>query len=214
MITKEQTELLNNYLDDNLNEEDIKAFKLAFETDKVFAREVKQYTNLKVALKSASRVRAAHKPATKIRPMLFYKLAAAASIALLFAISAYYFFTNTDQSINKQLYANYYENPSVNNPEIFTRSASNEIDPQFMEDFLLAINYMENKKFKPAKNLLNQLAQEHQNSLSDDIDWYLALCHLRLGETEPALELFTMILNSNSIHSLKARNIYSDLVNE
>lgn len=208
-MTEEQNNLIQKYLDDNLAPEEILLFQKHFTNDKEFAAEIKQYTDLRVALKTISKTRIQAKKQSRIIKMMPLHYAIAASVALIIGIGSFFLFNNTPDTYNKELYASYYVNPIVNKPEVFTRSETNEIDPQLEEDFAHAIDLMEKNHFAEAQMILESMETASNSFFSDEVDWYRLLCLLRLGETEAAVELSAEILNSNSIYNEKARKIYN-----
>jgi len=57
MISKEELSLMHKYLDKELSDDEIPVFRMHYEKNPEFAREVKQYTDMKIALKTASNLR-------------------------------------------------------------------------------------------------------------------------------------------------------------
>jgi hypothetical protein len=211
MITQEQNELIQKYMEDNLTPDEVVLFQQYFKQDKDFAREIKEYTDLKVALKtiSKSRINIRQQPKTRSIKPLFWSLAA--SIVLLIGIGSYFLFRNSQITPNDELFASLYSNPIENKTESYVRSADNTADAQVVEDFTHAINLMEKKHFSEAKTILESISYSPGMEIADHIDWYLLLCMIKLNQIDSAVQLSTEILNSNSIYNTQARIVYNEL---
>ena len=209
MITTDDNQLIDKYLDDRLTTEEIGTFRERFETNPFFAMEVKQHTDMRVALIAAAKHRTNISKVARVIQFRYAKLAIAASIVLFIGLAAYHFLLKPDPY--HQLYANFYVNPFDNNNQLITRSAKTQADEIAFEKFHEAIALMENARFAEAIVILQKFDQLNQNSLTNEIDWYLALALLRDGQTDKARELFAKIFNSNSPFSDKALEIYNQL---
>lgn len=217
MANSEDKDLLNNFLDDNLSPDEILLFKKKFNNDPAFAREVKQYTDMKLALRAASKVRVkaglqTGRPAGVSINLSARFWAIAASLALLIGIAAYQLLKPQASGQFKELYAMHYASP-FGEDEVLTRSGTENIDPDLLADFLQAIQLMESGKFAKADELLSTLDARPENPLTNEIEWYHALCTLRLGNKKLALDMFAYIQSSNSMYSEQARSIYTELTN-
>lgn len=244
MLTPQDITLINKYLDDSLEPDEIILFKNRFDQNKAFAIEVKQYTDITIALKSASKTKIQNHKADllnqtktphhketaafihpnlttnapskgiasirKIEKRNFY-IALAASFALLIGIGSYYIFRKNPASEYEQMFAQSYKNPLLNTMDFTTRAEASDTDPKLIREFELAISYIELRKFTDAKNVLEKLNDLPQNEISDDIQWYLSLCYVKLGKKETAINNLIQILNSDSFYSNDARILYQAL---
>lgn len=212
MISKEELNLIHKYLEGNLLPEEIPVFKNYFENNPDFAQEVKRYTDLKIALKTASSFRIKTGKRAKIIQLSWRKLALAASLALLMVAGGYFTWNSLHQPMHQRLYANYYVNPFEEPTSVVTRSETMQADPQALELFSMAIHHMEQNQYRKAIDVFESIDHVTDQNLMDEIDWYLALCYLRIGDKVKAADLFVHILNSNSVHSMAARNVYQELM--
>jgi predicted negative regulator of RcsB-dependent stress response len=238
MISQEDISLIHKYLEDDLTQEDIPLFKKRFESNPEFAAEVKKYTDMSLALRSVHKMKLASdkdgrvielpdpmswtsdlmplsikdKPENTVsQSRLWFKLAIAASLLLLISIGSIFVWQITRQPLHHQLFAAYYTNPLENEQEFLSRSETFGEDAAALEKFMRAIQYMEQNKFKTAVEMLESITHTRESRLMDEVEWYLALCYLRTGKKEKAINLFVDILNSQSIHNAAARNIYHEL---
>ena len=212
MISKEALSLIHKYLDNELSEEEIPVFQMHFQNNPEFAEEVKQYTDMKIALKTASSLRIRTGKRAKIIQLSWTRFALAASLAFLIAFGGYITWKSLQQPIHYKLYANYYVNPFEEETRVLARSETKQADPLHLEKFAMAIHFMEEKEFDKAIDLFESIGYVADENLMDEVDWYLALCYLRTGNKLQAADLFEQILNSNSVHSSAARNIYEELM--
>lgn len=212
MISKEELNLIHKYLEGNLLPEEITVFKNIFETNPEFAKEVKRYTDLKIALKTASSLRIKTGKRAKIIQLSWSKLALAASLAFLIVAGGYFAWNSLHHPMHQKLYASYYVNPFEEPANVVTRSETRQTDPKALEMFSMAIHHMEQNDFNKAIDLFESIKLVKDERFMDEIDWYLALCYLRTGNKVKAADLFMHILNSNSVHSPAARSIYQELM--
>ena len=237
MANIDQNELLNKFLEDDLKKDELILFKEKFDNEPDFAHEVKQYVDMKLALKAASRVRlragfesnndrgeSRWLTAASIMPPAIDNgshkrlqsgrtWAIAASIAFIIGVAAYYLFQLQNPPQHKALFAMHYTNP-FESDEVITRSDESDPDPLVLADFTLAIELMDNQKFKQAYTILSRLDAMPQNTLTEEIEWYYALCTLRLGKKETAIDMLAHIQSSNSYYSEQARSIYNVLTTD
>lgn len=213
MLNKEDITLIDKYLDDELSADEIKLFKKHFETSSEFAKEVKQQTDLRVALKSLvkQRTQLKEKPKSKKIPFGYYIMAVAASVALLITFSIYRETIFGNSGPYQNLYADFYQNPLEGNADFVMRSAESEADKQAIKKFKEAINLMENKKFEDATILLQELYQQNNDLLFDEASWYLALAYLQTEQVEKATGIFIDLYNSDSKFSEESFEIYNEI---
>jgi len=209
MVLTDNHQLIDKYLNDSLTNEEIRIFRQQFNTNPAFAREVKQHTDMRIALITAARHRTAPQKQARILHLGYASLSIAASVVFLIGFALWYLMRNPDPY--HQLYASYYVNPIENNDLPLTRSAISIADEIALSRFPEAIRLMEETRFTEAIAVLQELAQLNQNMLTDDIEWYLALAMLREGRLDEVRELLGKIFDSNSIHSQKALVIYNQL---
>ncbi len=212
MISKQDLNLVHKYLEDTLLPEEIPVFKNNFENNPEFAKEVKRYTDLKVALKTASSLRIKTGKRAKIVQLSWNRLALAASLAFLIVMGGYFTWNSLHQPMHQKIYASYYVNPFEEPTNVVTRSETRQTDPQALEKFSMAIHHMEQNEFNKAIDLFNSINFVNDERFMDEIDWYIALCYLRIGNEVKAADLFLQILNSNSVHSSAARSVYQELM--
>ncbi len=208
MLTKEENSLINNYLDNNLSKDEMKKFKERFDSNPAFAREVKQYTDVGIALKSISKYRKQSKPKSKKIPFRIYSIAIAASIVVLVAI---YLNFPPGLTYEQEIAQNYIENSNNSKPQKLVRSSTSQVDKLTLNKFPEAINFMEEGKFEEAIIILEMLYELNDNIIFDEVSWYLALAYLRTGKKDEANKIFIDLINSNSIYSNKSFEIFNKL---
>lgn len=241
MISQENINLIHKYLEDDLDREDIPLFKNQFENNPEFAAEIKKYTDIRIALRSAVRMKLSSDKVGKViefptpwpsvinelqappaayvyskfkKTRMLKKLAIAASIILLFGIGTLLTWQLSRQPLHQKLFATYYANPLEPEREFISRSETQPLDTAAFEKFKQAILHMEKKQFKEAIVLLESITHTQDSELMDEVEWYLALCYLQTGKKDKAIDWFIQILNSSSIHSSAARNIYHELTSQ
>jgi len=211
MLSPEEIDLIHKYLENNLSQEEITVFKDKFNTNSEFAKEVKRYTDIGIALRTASSYRLRSGKKAKIIKISWMKMAVAASLALLIGLGGFFTWRSLQQPMHQKLYASYYDNPLENDKELIARSEISQADSKSFDKFVRAIELMEQKQFNKAIELLESINNIEDERLMDEVEWYLALSYLRADEKQKAIDLLTYILNSNSVHSHAARNIYNEL---
>jgi hypothetical protein len=214
MLTKDEVTLIDNYLEDNLTQAEKQLFKERFEANPEFARQIKQYTNLRIALRSAAKYRTQQvqeKPRAKKIKMSYYFMAIAASIVILIGITLYLNGYFSPPGPYDNLYANFYQNPADINADIVVRSDESEADKLAKDKFIEAINLMENKEFAEAIIILEDLQTRSSSILYDEINWYLALAYLRTEQVEKATPIFIDLFNSGSKFSEESFEIYNEI---
>lgn len=209
MLTPDDNKLIEKYLNDSLTAEEIRTFKERFDENLIFAKEVKQHTDMRAALIAAAKHRTHLPKHTRVIKFRYIKLAVAASIILFFGLTTYYYLNKPNPY--HQMYASFYVNPFDNNDQLIIRSAKTQADEIALGKFREAIALMENDRFTEAIAILQKLEQMNQNNLTNEIEWYLALALVREGQTDKAKELFAKISNSNSPFSSKALELYNQL---
>ncbi|MDZ4203492.1 MAG: hypothetical protein U1C46_01620 [Bacteroidales bacterium] len=210
-LTPEDQNLIGKYLDNDLSQDQLITFRQKFETNPKFAREVKLYTDIRIALKSASKFRLQTGSERKVIRFSIVKLALAASVALLIGLGGLYLILNQGNTLNRKLYSESFYNPLERNDSLIHRTRGEDIEPVVVEKFMTAITFMENKQFTNAVSIFEALLGCRDEKLNDEIEWYLSLCYLRIGKTHDAVELFIKILNSNSVHNEEARILFYKL---
>lgn len=210
MITQEQEKLIEKYLDDVLSGEDISRFQHHFRSNPQFASEVKKYTDMRIALKSAAITRLSSPKETgkTITAFFFVKMAVAASVLFFIGFQAYNFIKPNPYH---QMFAQYYVNPS-DRIDQKARSSVSDNDKQTITRFNKAIDAIENRKFAVAMEILTDLHNIENDLLADEIAWHLALCHVRLKNTEEAKDMLPLLFNTRSAFSRQALDLYNQLL--
>jgi tetratricopeptide (TPR) repeat protein len=72
---------------------------------------------------------------------------------------------------------------------------------------ILGVSEMENNNFETAITLFSSLCEKRNNLYIDHSQWYLALCYVKTGNEDKAIEELQAIINSGSIYSSKAKKV-------
>lgn len=235
MVSQEHINLIHKYLENDLTQDEIVLFKNYFEGNPEFAAEVRKYTDVKIALRSAFRMQLESDKDGKVKILTpagigvananasnnfetraasfgsWGKIAIAASILLLFGIGSITVWQLLREPLHQRLYAAYYFNPLETEQEFFSRSETYAEDAEAIEKFKRSVQYMEIKNFEAATEILESITYTHDSRLMDEVEWYLALCYLRNGKREKAIDGLIQILNTKSVHSNSARNLLDQL---
>ncbi|HAF29515.1 MAG TPA: hypothetical protein DCG75_10750 [Bacteroidales bacterium] len=160
----------------------------------------------------------------------------AASIALLFIVGGgitYHF--QTRDSLENRLYASYYEpfnkiDNYVTNSSGLNLAQQKYLKGDYMNAFLLfdklpasltiesekhfykGLSLMELDRFDKAIENFEYLFEcKDYFEGAPQVYWYLALCHLKLGNNQKAIELFETIVKTNGYNYRKAKRILKKL---
>ncbi len=212
MITQEELDLIHKYLENDLNTEEVILFKNYLASNNEFAKEVKRFTDIKIALKTASAARLKIEKKTKVVRLSWTKIAYAASVLIVISLGSYFIYNPSKPSSHQQLYAQYFENPFTENNEWTTRSGFSDNELKAINDLESAISQMEKENFNQAIIILESFNHQDHTFIMNDVEWYLALAYLHIGKPEKAKELLGIILNSNSKYSKKAWGLYENIV--
>jgi len=88
----------------------------------------------------------------------------------------------------------------------FNKVLSN--DPRYMESVMMVgVSRFEDENYPEAKLSFNKVIEHKDNLFFEDAQWYLALCYLKTGEKEKAINSLTVIKNTDNIYSANARRI-------
>jgi tetratricopeptide (TPR) repeat protein len=87
-----------------------------------------------------------------------------------------------------------------------------ESDPQDMESVLLSglSNYY-NEKYPEAKHSFNKIIADNDNFFIESAKYYLALCYIKTGEKEKAIQQLEIIKKDGSIFKANAKKIIRGL---
>lgn len=210
MISQEELDLIHKYLENDLNPEETILFKEYFTSNKEFSKEVKRFTDIKIALQAASAASLKKKIEPKIIRFNWARVAYAASVILIIGFGTYFIYTGTQQPFHQQLYAEYFDNPFANGEEWVTRSGLTDEEKDALKDIEHALYFMEQKEFDKAIDMLTTFNHTDHSIIMDDVEWFLALAYLRTGRIDEAKELLEIIQSSNSKYSEKAWELYEE----
>ena len=88
----------------------------------------------------------------------------------------------------------------------FSKVISN--DPRYMESVMMTgISKFEEEDYPEAKVSFTRVIDNKDNLFFEDAQWYLALCYIKTGERDKAINSLTFIKQSESIYSDNARKI-------
>jgi tetratricopeptide (TPR) repeat protein len=88
----------------------------------------------------------------------------------------------------------------------FSKVISN--DPRYMESVMMTgISKFEEENYPDAKVSFTRVIDNKDNLFFEDAQWYLALCYLKTGDKDKAVNSLTFIKQSESIYSNSARKI-------
>jgi len=88
----------------------------------------------------------------------------------------------------------------------FSKVISN--DPRYMESVMMTgISKFEEEDYPEAKVSFTRVIDNKDNLFFEDAQWYLALCYIKTGERDKAVNSLTFIKQSESIYSTNARKI-------
>lgn len=208
MISQEDLSLIYKYLDDDLSNEEVDLFKEKFESSQAFAKEVKRYTDLKVAIQTTSATSLKFKKQPRVIKFTLTRLAYAASVLIIIGLCTFFIYTNTQHPSYHQLYAANFENPFSKGEEWAIRSGLTEAEIIALKDFEQALTFMENKEFPKAIEILESFKDTGHALIIDDAEWFLALAYLYQGKVVKAKELLELVQSSNSRYSEKAWKVY------
>ena len=211
MITQEELDLIHKYLEDDLSPEEIEIFKNTFNTNKEFAKEVKQYTDIRIALKATSA--AGLQAKKKKKAVLFSKatLAYAAMFLILLGVGSLLYLQFGTMQLHEKLYAQNFQNPFSTNNEWLTRSDLSETETAAIQEFKKALDYMEQNDYDKAAVILKTFNYDQHAFLMPDVEWFLALSFLQTGKIDDAKALLELVQSSNSEYREKAGKIYEEL---
>ena len=236
--------LINGYFEGSLSQDQLEEVNLLLKTDAAFASEFEFQKELQVSLKKEERqniktmftdlVENKVKPETKViqlRPWL-----AAASIALLVGLAAWFVFLNAPSLNTDQLYAaNFKPYDNVIHPiergnqleDLKTRAFTayeNEEYPKALDlfkelhikqndayiDFYSAMVLMQLNKHEEAIPLLEGYI-EKEGELTDRASWYLALAYLKLDNIEASKAQLNKLIASGTFKIETAKKLLSQL---
>jgi len=85
-------------------------------------------------------------------------------------------------------------------------------DPRYMESVMMTgVSRFEEENYPEAKRSFNKVIDHKDNLFLEDAQWYLALCYLKTGEKDKAVNTLAFIKHSGSIYSDNARKILRKL---
>jgi tetratricopeptide (TPR) repeat protein len=88
----------------------------------------------------------------------------------------------------------------------FSKVLSN--DRRYWESIMLiGVSGFEEENYPEAKHSFTKVIDDNNSLFLEDAQWYLALCYLKTGEKEKAINSLTFIRRSSSIYSDDARKI-------
>ncbi len=81
------------------------------------------------------------------------------------------------------------------------------LEDNVVAQYYLGLSYMETDQFTEAKESFQFILDQSNNLFIEQAKWYQALCLLKLDNKEAATELFTSILNDDSLYNENATDI-------
>ncbi len=82
------------------------------------------------------------------------------------------------------------------------------VDPKHMESTMLyGVSNFEIRNYPEAEHSFKKVIDNNDNLFLEDAQWYLALCFLKTGEQEKAIDTFNKIKGSESIYRKEASRI-------
>ncbi len=171
----------------------------------------------------------------KKKPINFYKWVGIAASIILVAVVAY-FLLFTGQTNPQQLYAQYYQPyPNIVNPtqrsdnstenqglrayeagkydealQVFNRQMA-EGEEEAYQLFYAGIASLHTGNEDDAVSYFQEVIDWQDPTFTNPAQWYLALTHLKTGETQAAVRIFEEIKASGNDYSRRAADILSDL---
>jgi tetratricopeptide (TPR) repeat protein len=82
---------------------------------------------------------------------------------------------------------------------------------KFEAVFMLGNSEMKNNNFENAISHFRSICENGDNLFIDNSQWYLALCYVKTGRDEKAIEQLEAIVNSGNVNKSKARKILRKL---
>jgi len=110
---------------------------------------------------------------------------------------------NSDLTIGLQKFQKQNYNEAIN---LLKKNHDNVVS-----EYYLGISYIETKQFTEAKAAFHYILEQENNLFTEQAQWYKGLCLLKLDELNEAKQLFTSIMNSNSIYNNNATEILKKL---
>ena len=193
--------LIQKFLDKELTEEELRLFKDKFLNDPEFSKEVKEYTNMIIALKSADKMEKEQNHASSSEPKIVSMskkstttkftrrswYAIAASIILLAGLG---FFINylVNRTVSPQdLYASYFKPyPDVISGSDLVRGT---------DEILLKAGMSRYKSEEYDEALIAFERLIERDSANNNIRFYAAICYLETEETKEAILFFNSVIN-------------------
>jgi|GEM_PF-4703235 len=204
-------ELIQKFIDEELQGEEIGVFKNLYQNDPEFAREVKLATDTDIALKTLSRI-ALKRRQEKLRepvPIQKYFLIAASVIIIAgLGGGGYWYFSNRNITSDRIFASNF------SPPDSYTRGVEIGLNMQKpdtnstqAEWFHYSIYLIQKQEYHHAIEILAELIRQKPNLYLDQSEWYLSLCYLKTKQLELAREHFNRIIANNTSYSSDAEEI-------
>lgn len=234
----EKEELISLYFEGKLTEAEKKTFQHLLETDIEFAEDVRYQENVKKAIKLNKRkqLKATLQSfeTEKKTTTHFAKWAAAASVAMIL-VSSYWYLTQLPDS--NALYSSYYQTyPNVIAPTIRSETKNDlqsqafyaydngnykksavifsEIYATEKEEYAIfyaALSLMESNKHKEAIKLFDSINTHKESRFSYYVQWYKALCYLKLNNTTAATKILKQLSSEKNPQQETAQRLLKEL---
>jgi len=242
---KHQFELIERYIDGDLNAEETKTVEQLIASDPDFKNEYNLRLNVNKAIGEKDimelryKLSMIHRQETShsigiIRHLFEKKWHLVAASITILAIIGSFLLNNLNNQGSDQLFEKYY---SSENAVFTTRSGENPENSDLtvglqkfqkqnyneainllkknrdnvVSQYYLGISYIETKQFTEAKAAFHYILEQESNLFTEQAQWYKGLCLLKLDQLEDAKQLFTDIINSNSIYNNNASEILKKL---
>ncbi|MBC35979.1 MAG: hypothetical protein CL663_08075 [Bacteroidetes bacterium] len=82
-----------------------------------------------------------------------------------------------------------------------------DINDNLVADYYLGLAYIEVEEYEKAMLSFDRILNEDSNLFEEQAEWYNALCMLKVGQTEDAMQVFENISESNSLYKEDAQKI-------
>lgn len=235
MISEKNIEIIEAYLRGDLSESERMTVEERMKSDKDFASQVEMLRDMSIALKGdasrfnetlASVMASEKRKVTKAVPLRKWIVVAAAFAGLMIV-----FFLLNNSDPNNDLYTAYFEMPPEN---VITRSDQsatlldqaitaykraeygealslfNAMDSKSTEvAFYSAMCHMAQSNYSMSTQLLESI-QGTAGSLNSAVEWYLGLCHFKLGNIDQARTVLTQLAAADGYYARRAADFLAD----
>lgn len=237
MNKKFKTELIEQYLDEELQGIERQDFESELKSNKELTNEVTLHKIIRETVKEKDfyeideQLRNLRKLPKRIK---IRRLVASFSFLAIAIISGIFFFNGSKS--NDELYSQYYKpyNAALTKSnyaaqDIFSRAIDFynkqdynqaislleqiKIDSELYasKEYFTAISYMGLQNFPEAIIHFKNISNDTESINYENTVWYLGLCYLKTNKTEQASQQFHQLIKNNSIYKKQAEEILNEL---